>query len=88
MHVTALENDLVNKPMNVNGVSATYRLALSKFFLGTVKVKVHIQAFHKLCDGVLVGVRLLKKTEEKWMTLLLQQHTFIRSEYKPECIYP
>lgn len=65
MSMTVLENNLVNKLININGASRTYRLALSKFLLSAVKIKVHIQAFHELCDGVLVGVRLLKKTEEK-----------------------
>lgn len=60
-------------------VFRTYRLALSEFLLSTVEIKVHVQAFHELGDGVLVGIRLLKKTKETWMmvTFLIQHHTFI-----------
>lgn len=61
MSTTAWENDPVNELINTNGASGTYRLALSKLLLCAVEVKVHVQAFHKLRDGVLVGVRLLKK---------------------------
>lgn len=43
------------------GVAAgTYRLTLSQFLLSAVKVKVHIQALHKLCDWIFVGVGLLE----------------------------
>lgn len=38
----------------------THRLTLPELLLSTVKVKVHIQALHKLCDGIFVGVGLLK----------------------------
>lgn len=38
----------------------THRFALPQFLLSTVKVKVHVQALHKLCDWIFVGVRLLK----------------------------
>lgn len=70
MSMTALENDLVNKLINTKGASGTYRLALSKFLLGAVEVKVHVEAFHKLRDGVLVGVGLLKKKEKRRSFLL------------------
>lgn len=39
----------------------THRLTLPEFLLSTVKVKVHIQALHKLCNWIFVGVRFLKK---------------------------
>lgn len=38
----------------------THRLTLPQFLLSTVKVKVDIQALHKLCDWVFVGVRFLE----------------------------
>lgn len=49
--------------MNIGEITevVTHRLTLSEFLLSTVKVKVHIQAFHKLCNGIFVGVRFLKK---------------------------
>lgn len=34
----------------------TYRLTLSQLLLSTIKVKVHIETLHKLCDGIFVGV--------------------------------
>lgn len=40
---------------------STHRLALPKLLLGTVEVKVHVEALHKLRDGVLVGVGLLEE---------------------------
>lgn len=39
----------------------THRLTLPELLLSTVKVKVHIQALHKLCNWIFVGVRFLKK---------------------------
>ena len=48
--------------------AGTYRLTLPQFLLSAVKVKVHIQALHKLCDGIFVGVGLLE-TEKKHVTI-------------------
>lgn len=39
----------------------THRLTLPEFLLSTVKVKVHVQALHKLCNWIFIGVRFLKK---------------------------
>lgn len=36
-----------------------YRLTLPQLLLGTIKVKVNIETFYKLCDWVLICVRLL-----------------------------
>lgn len=36
-----------------------YCFALSQLLLCTIKIKIDIQAFHKLCDRVPVGVGLL-----------------------------
>lgn len=49
--------------MNVGEVTeeVTHRFTLPQFLLSTVKVKVHVQALHKLCDWIFVGVRFLKK---------------------------
>lgn len=49
--------------MNVGEVTeeVTHRLTLSEFLLSTVKVKVHVQALHKLCNWIFVSVRFLKK---------------------------
>ena len=44
-------------------MSNTHRLTLPELLLGAVKVKVHVEALHKLGDGVLVGVRLLEGGE-------------------------
>lgn len=42
-----------------------HRLALPQLLLGAVEVKVHVQTLHELCDWVLVGVRLLGRSERK-----------------------
>lgn len=42
----------------------THRLALPEFLLGTVKVKVHIQALHKLRNRIFVGVGLLENKNQ------------------------
>lgn len=40
---------------------ATHRFTLPQFLLSTVKVKIHIQALHKLSDRIFIGVRFLQK---------------------------
>lgn len=42
-----------------------YRLALPQLLLGAVKVKIHIETLHKLCDWVFICVRLLWEWERK-----------------------
>lgn len=56
--------------MNADEVieAPTHRLTLPQFLLSTVKVKVHIQALHKLCDGIFVGVRFLKRHDKNDIT--------------------
>lgn len=50
----------------------THRLTLPQFLLSTVKVKVDIQALHKLCDWIFVGVRFLKiQMKYNWIHLCL-----------------
>lgn len=38
-----------------------YLFTFNQFLLGKIKVKVDIEALHKLCDGVSVGIGLLKE---------------------------
>lgn len=60
-----------------------YRLTLPQLLLGTIKVKVNIETLYKLCDWVLICVRLLweeRKTLLMWSTLInirLQKKYFV-----------
>lgn len=38
----------------------THRFTFPELLLSTVKVKVHVQALHKLCNRIFVGVRFLR----------------------------
>lgn len=52
-----------NDEFNVGEITGgdTYWLTCPEFLLSTVKVKVHVQALHKLRDRVFIGVGLLQK---------------------------
>ena len=43
-------------------IKSTHCFTLPQLLLRSIKVEVDIEAFHKLCNGVSVGVRLLQPT--------------------------
>lgn len=46
--------------VEINVWKVTHRFTLPQFLLSTVKVKIHIQALHKLGDWIFVGIRFLQ----------------------------
>lgn len=59
-----------------------YRLALPQLLLGTIKVKVNIKTLYKLCDWVLICVRLLWRKKKTFHAL----HTSITLGYQSSSI--
>lgn len=55
----------------------THRLTLPEFLLSTVKVKVHVQALHKLCNWIFVGVRFLKKGKYNKFNYYARIHLYV-----------
>ena len=59
--------------LKVFQLEPTYRFTFSELLLGTIKVKVDVQTFNKLCDGIPVCVGLLKQEEGFYHDKLIGQ---------------